>query len=31
VENKGATASTYLESITPVIPDDKMVDLEKAF
>lgn len=27
VENKNATASTYLESITPVIPDDKMVRL----
>lgn len=27
VENKGATASTYLESITPVIPDDKMVKM----
>ncbi|PHN04699.1 PEP/pyruvate-binding domain-containing protein [Flavilitoribacter nigricans] len=29
VENKGATASTYLESITPVIPDDKMVNLKQ--
>lgn len=28
VENKTATASTYLESITPVIPDDKMVSLK---
>lgn len=31
VENKRATASTYLESITPVIPDDKMVDMTEAF
>ena len=31
VENKGATASAYLESITPVIPDDKMVKLEQPF
>lgn len=31
VENKRATASTYLESITPVIPVDKMVNLEKVW
>lgn len=27
VENKKAVASTYLESITPVIPETKMIDL----
>ncbi|MEZ4990214.1 MAG: PEP/pyruvate-binding domain-containing protein [Saprospiraceae bacterium] len=31
VENKKAVASTYLESITPVIPETKMIDLTTAW
>lgn len=31
VENKGAMASAYLESITPVIPDNKLVNLKQEF
>jgi hypothetical protein len=31
VENKNAVASTYLESITPVIPENKMINLTQVW